>query len=147
MAKALLMMLALVACGGSSANDQAQADLDAARADWGDGLHDYSFRWQRSCECLLEATRPIFITVALDVITVATYFDTEGGVVPASVLANLETIDGVFDRIQEAIDRDAHEIVVEYSPNLGHPTTVAIDYDENTADEELSLALSNFSAP
>jgi hypothetical protein len=141
----LALALGLVACsdGGTSV---VQSELDSAREQWGDGLGDYSFVWQRSCECTEDTTRPILITVEDDVIAGAVYADEEGGVVPADVAQFLTTVDGVFDRIQEAIDDDAFRITVEYASN-GAPTSVAIDYDERIADEEFSLQISELSAP
>ena len=49
------------------------------------------------------------------------------------------TIDGLFDRIKEAIDGNTWEIVIEYDPELGYLRRAYIDYDHCVADEERYL--------
>ena len=51
------------------------------------------------------------------------------------------TIDGLFDLIQDAYDRNAHEVQVEFDPSRGYPTRIYIDYSEMIADEELGFTL------
>ena len=59
----------------------------------------------------------------------------------------LVTIDGVFDKIQAAIDQDAAEVTVEYDPARGYPRSVFVDYSRQVADEELALQISDFAPP
>ena len=50
-----------------------------------------------------------------------------------------QTVEGLFDQIQRAIDQDAASIRAEYDRTRGHPTSVYIDLDQRIADEEISF--------
>ena len=50
-----------------------------------------------------------------------------------------QTIEGLFDDIQQAIDEDAATIQAEYDPMRGYPTSAYIDIDQRIADEEISF--------
>jgi hypothetical protein len=43
--------------------------------------------------------------------------------------------------VQDAYERDAHEIQVEFDPGRGYPTRIWIDYVEMMADEEMGFTL------
>ena len=49
--------------------------------------------------------------------------------------------DDLFDVLMDAFDRDAHEVRVTYDEATGIPADIWIDYEENTADEELGFAV------
>ena len=51
------------------------------------------------------------------------------------------TIDGLFDLVQDAYDRDAHEVQVDFDPDRGYPTRIWIDYVEMMMDEEMGFTL------
>ena len=55
------------------------------------------------------------------------------------------TIDGLFDTIQDAIDRKASEINVNYDPEFGYPMDARLDYVENMADEEYQFTVTGYS--
>ena len=61
------------------------------------------------------------------------------GPVDKTKYANYRTIEGLFEFIQEAINRKAYRIKVSYDTNLGYPISASIDYDERMADEEKSF--------
>ncbi|HEU0021543.1 MAG TPA: DUF6174 domain-containing protein [Dehalococcoidia bacterium] len=44
--------------------------------------------------------------------------------------------------LQDAIDRDAASIRVNYDSRLGYPVSIAIDYNTMMADEELGFSVS-----
>jgi hypothetical protein len=101
----------------------------------------YSFTYLRSCECLESSAGPFRIVVTDGVIASAT--DREGGAVLPEVLANLPTIEDLFDRIDEAYDRPADSIEVTFDPAAGYPTEVDIDYSTAIADEEFTAFISD----
>lgn len=139
----LAFALALAACTGSGSSTPEETELQAKRTQFTQNMTgSYQFQWRQSCECSQDATAPMLITVTNGAISDAIYIETELPV-PAGIREHLDTIDGVFDRIQDAIDEDAHMIYVEYDAQLGFPKSVAIDYSEQIADEELSLVISN----
>ncbi len=51
------------------------------------------------------------------------------------------TINSLFDLVQDAYERDAHEIQVEFDPGRGYPIRIWIDYVEMMADEEMGFTL------
>lgn len=121
-----------------------ESELDSALQTWDvHGPSSYSFTWQKSCFCDAETTAPIRITVENGQITEAIFLETEAPV-PAGIRAQLLTVDGLFATVQDAVDRDADSIVVSYDPNAGFPVSIAIDYEVNAADEELSISVRDF---
>jgi hypothetical protein len=138
-----LCLLGVLGTGcGSDSPEQSQ--LDHALQTWDvQGPASYSFTWQQGCECTAEASAPIRITVVNGLITDALYVETEQPV-GADIRSHLLTIDGVFARIQDAIDNGADAVTVQYDSESGLPASVAVDYDKGVADEELSLQISNF---
>lgn len=139
----LAFALALAACTGSGSSTPEETELEANRTTFHTAMTgSYTFHWRQSCECTQEATAEMLITVTNGTISDAIYVETEQPV-PQNLREHLDTIDGVFDRIQDAIDQNAHMIHVEYDATLGFPKSVAIDYSEQIADEELSLIISN----
>jgi hypothetical protein len=68
------------------------------------------------------------------------------GDVPIPLDAAVErykVMDGLFDLLQSAIDENAHTITAKYHPELGYPTEVWIDYEQNSVDEELGFSIHN----
>jgi Family of unknown function (DUF6174) len=136
-------VLACAAFAGC-ADSTDDTDLAAARSRWENQIHGaYLFTWQQSCECLRDMTRPIEITVTGDQIKNAVYAD-DRTPVGEPTRGLLLTVDGVFDRIQQAVDEDAERIAVDYDRTWGFPATVFVDYRAVVADEELALTLSDF---
>jgi hypothetical protein len=134
---ALIVAASAAAC--SSADDHG---LAAARERWAEhGPATYSFVSTRGCDCPPDVYRPIRVGVASGQIASAVYVDDQTAVA-ANFRSLLRTIDGVFDDIQSAIDRNAVQIMVDYDPALGYPTSVFVDYSRQIADEELSLQIS-----
>ena len=134
-------VLALSACTSSSSPEE--VELEAKRTMFHEHMaNSYEFTWRQSCECTQETAGPMRITVSNGAITSAAYVETSLPV-PANVRQHLLTIDGIFDKIQDAIDDDAHMVTVVYDTELGFPSSVAVDYDELVADEELSLTITN----
>lgn len=137
-----LSILTAAACGitePSGPHSQEQSQLTEARRLWrSQGLSDYSFVFSRSCFCVFEYREPVTIIVRggkiVSVLSVA-----NGSLRDASTY---DTIDGLFDDIQRAIDDDAASIRVDYDQTRGHPISVYIDIDQQLADEEISFETS-----
>ena len=104
------------------------------------GPSDYQFEFQRLCFCLPEATIPVRITV--DQGNVAAVVRIPGGepVDSADVARFFDiTVDSLFGVVGHAIAVRADHLTVEYHPVYGYPTDITIDYDVQTADEEVAL--------
>lgn len=104
----------------------------------------YSFLYLRSCECLEASAGPFRIVVSNGDVVSAT--NSEGVAVPGEVLAELPTIEAIFDRIDEAYERPADSIEVEFDPAMGYPAEVNIDYSTAIADEEFTVFVSEVTA-
>ncbi len=114
-------------------------ELDAARERWdAAGLDSYQMTLRRTCFCPSpDYTGPFSVTVrggALASVTLdGARVDSERG----------ETIDGLFDLIEDAYARRARTVAVAFDPELGYPTNLSIDYDVQMADEEIGYMVSD----
>jgi hypothetical protein len=123
-----------------------QDDLAEAMSRWEDaGLQDYVFEFQRLCFCGGDTIRRVRIVVRSGAVTAATYVD--DGPPVSGGLEDFPTIDALFEEIQDAIDREAHELTASYHPALGYPTAVSIDYIENAVDEEMAFNVYSLASP
>ena len=114
-----------------------QEDLNNARAIWrATGPASYTYRYQRTCFCPIEATRQAIVTVRNGVVESAVYAD-DGQPVDPQFIEHFRTVDVLFDMLQEAIANEASTITVSYDPTYGYPLSAYVDYDPNMADEEL----------
>jgi hypothetical protein len=52
------------------------------------------------------------------------------------------TVEGLFAAIDDALDRDADQVTVQYDPQLGYPLEIAIDFSQQVADEEIYYSAS-----
>lgn len=98
----------------------------------------YSYVVRVSCECPRDVTRPVVVWVDRGEIEYLLYED-DGQPVPFSYANSFPSAEQLFDAIQDAIDRRADYIDVEYDLTYGYPTDVYIDYNRSYADEELSI--------
>lgn len=134
----LCTLVALSACG--ILGPDAQVDgLEEAFDRWESTRPEsYTFAVERLCFCGPDARGPVRITVAGSTITSQVYV--EGAAeVEGQATEWFPDVDGLFEVIRDAIDRDAHTIQVTYDPTSGVPVDFWIDYQEFTADEELGF--------
>jgi len=107
------------------------------------GFALYDFQLERSAFTVPEFLRPIVTTVNGDG-TASSRFADDGQAVPVDYPFANQSINDVFNIIEEAINNGAHDVNVTYDEQFGYPTSVSIDYDERIADEELFLNISQF---
>ena len=114
-------------------------DLVEARARWAEaGPDDYTMTLRRSCFCPVpDYTGPFAVTVTdgelASVMLEGAAVDPERGM----------TVGALFDLVAEAYARGAVRVDVAYDPVYGHPTRIAIDYDERIADEETGYTVTD----
>jgi len=131
----LSAVLLLAACGSDSPTAPVN-HLGEQRALWASqGLTDYTFSVRRVCYC--QFVGDVRVTVKDGVITGVTELASEVTRDPET----FRTIDGLFDLVQDAYDRDAHEVQVEFDPSRGYPTRIWIDYVLMIADEKMGFTL------
>lgn len=137
-----LAVIGLAACSSNPLGPDGDA-LEAARARWAETEPGaYVFQFRRSCFCGPSVLREIRIDVIHGVVVAAVHVD--DGQPVDEPLSEVPTIDDLFDEIQAALDRDAHELVAAYDENFGYPTNVAIDFILQAVDEEMAFQVTSF---
>ncbi len=126
----------------SDEDSNIQSKLNQNRRKWASEMvsnYQFDFRW--SCYCGPEYIDPVNISVRKNRIDSAALV--EGNVpIPIEVaVTRYRTIEGLFDLLQEGINKNAHSILAEYHSELGYLTDAWIDYDEHTVDEELGFEI------
>ena len=139
---ALALLPILGACDGITGVDdlaREQSDLDR---NWDrfqrNAPLSYSYTVRISCECPSDVTRPVTVWVDRGSVEYL-YYEDDGRAVPLSYARWFPSVEQVFDDIQYAIDNQADYIDVDYDFTYGFPTSVYIDYDRRTLDDEYSL--------
>lgn len=123
--------------------DDERERLEAARAAWeSQDIDDYSYVLRRICFCA-GTTQPARIVVENGETVSVTIVET-GEPVGEHEVEFFLTIPGLFDFVEDAIDREAHSIDVAYDPDRGIPLTISIDYEELAVDEEMAFEASQF---
>ncbi len=129
-------LTALVLLSACASPTTPENDLAGYRALWeAQRLTDYTFDVVKNCFCWPGAD--VRVTVKGGVITGVTELASEVAHDPEF----FRTIDGLFDLVQDAYDRDAHEVQVDFDPDRGYPTRIWIDYVEMMMDEEMGFTL------
>lgn len=132
--------LVVVAAACSSAVGPELESLESARARWeAAGVTSYSFVMQRFCFCGHDLHRPVRIDVGSEGVLSAVYVD--DGEPLGIPLDEVDTIESLFAEIQDALDRDAHEVLAEYDAGLGYPKSVSIDFILEAIDEEMAFSI------
>ena len=118
-----------------------QSKLDQNRKKWASAMasnYQFNFRWK--CFCSQEYVEPVSISVRESRIVDVAFVKDD---VPVAVegLERYRAIEGLFDLLQEGIDKNAHSISAEYHSELGYPVEASIDYEEDAIDEELGFEI------
>ena len=141
MTSMLLICVGLTACGELGPETGPLADLERNERLWERVRPtSYVYAVERLCFCGLEARGPVRVTVVGGDVSDRTYVDS-GDPVPAPLGDLFPTVDGLFDVLLDAIEREAHRIDVTYDPISGVPLDLWIDYLETCADEELGFSV------
>ncbi len=142
----LLLAASFAGCsddGSPTGLESLRLDLMEARALWDDqGISDYTYVLAFTCFCDPDLLRRVVISVTGVGVQSVIYEDTEEPV-PADLLANYPSIDGLFDELESFIDQGPSSMTVEFSPENGMPTQADIDFDDGADDDELGITASN----
>lgn len=132
--------------------NQAEHDvLVGARDRWAAaGMNEYDYSFSRRCFCREEYLGPYDVVVRDGSITVARLHGVDLLTIQGLDLSGYEqiifTVDGLFDEIERAL-AEAASLTVEYEPDLGYPTRVAIDWMANVADDEIEYSIADLHPP
>lgn len=144
-------MAVLVGCGSSSPRADGQVadvkppeNLHDARQLWQhSGVEHYRVTAQQTCFCPRELVQPIRLEVENGSVVAM-----EGLNQPLKHLSQADarrlTVEGLFEFIQKARDRQAHKLEVSYHSKFGFPTLIDYDGHPMMADDELQFRLSDF---
>lgn len=125
-------------------NNLAQRRLNFNRNLWNkQNISNYRYTLSNSCFCLPDARGPVIIEVRNGQTTSITSVET-GQPVNPEFFNNYNTIPKLFNLIQDAINRRADRLDVDYNARLGYPTQISVDYSFQIADEEIYLTIENF---
>ena len=114
-----------------------RAEIAAQRAKWdARRIEDYQLTLSRSCFCAPEGAGLVVLSV-LEGQPVEWLYFLSGDPVAPQWQAMFPTVDGLFDFLEDAIDRGAEEIEVAFDADLGLPTMVRVDYRLAAVDEEI----------
>lgn len=139
---AVFLLLALSACGtGQDEREALSEEIAINRSVWEAQRPDhYRFVLSRRCFCPQEAIGPVELEVEGSLVLSRTYV-AGGDPVPEDLRDAFPTVSGLFDVLSEAVATGADEITVTWNPINGAPAEFFIDYDVDTADEELGFAI------
>ena len=128
------LALLLPGCDLFSPSDGQRDALEEAEQTWrSQGVTSYEFRVQRICFCI--PTGPLLVQVRDGRPVSVTNADSGE---PATPDASMPlTVEALFAVVDDAIDRDAQRLDVDYDDTFGYPRTIDIDYNFGIADEEI----------
>ena len=133
-----ILSLTSVGCGGGGTTNVAEQ-----RALWTrQNIPNYRFQLRQSCFCHDSGT-PFEIRVQNGVVVEVKDVST-GEPVSPSQFSFSPTIESLFDKIQNAVERPAYSLQVTYDSTYGFPNSASIDYDEHAVDEEYGFEVSAF---
>jgi hypothetical protein len=139
-----VLPLALLLAGCSDQGPEVvglQAEIEANRVIWvAQRPADYVYEIERLCFCVVEARGPVVVTVKGGQVVARTFTDGGGGV-PADLASLFPAADGLFDILEDALDREAHEVRVTWDDETGLPVDFWIDYMEFAVDEEVGYRI------
>jgi hypothetical protein len=141
----LTLSLLLAACSFGAASG---SEFDQNKAIWDKAnISHYRYTLSVSCFCAFMDEMPVTIEVENDqVVSITsvkgTAIDSSNTLVYPAV-EPYTTIDALFEQLKTA-QAEAEEITVAYDPTYGYPSSIAIDYIKQAADDELYLTIENF---
>lgn len=119
------MLFAAPACG--SDDFTGPQGLAVARARWADrGPTSYTITVYRGCECLLEMSGPIDITVRDGVVISRRYSHDQSEITTAGYVATFPAVEGFFEIIGDELQRGTKPFEASYDAALGYPTRIFV---------------------
>ena len=142
----IFMALALAACSAVAGASGNQSEIEQNKEKWQDAnISHYRYHLHLSCFCVFVENMPLVIEVQNGEVVSMEYQN--GNEIDPSLLElfnKYATIDRIFAEVEAGLNGGADNVVVKYDPTYGFPTEVTIDVEQQAADDELYLTLSNF---
>ncbi len=121
----------------------ARVRLENAWARWEANAPDsyrMSFRW----ECFCGLTMPVELDVIGEEVVAGREIAT-GQPLIATELRQFRSVDGLFERLTDTLDRGPVAFEASYHSALGYPRWANVDEQRNTADDEWGFHIDEFS--
>ena len=137
------LLLSLVAgCGLGDDDEFQRQNLAQARLLWkGKNVSSYSYIIELQCFCApASQLRPVLVTVQNGAVAALQYYHqnpAQRTPAPADVFGRYDTVEELFDIIDDAIDRDADLLQVGYDDEYGFPDVANIDYESGGSEQIL----------
>ena len=142
----IVMTLILAGCAAMGSAQGSQSEIEQNKEKWQDaGISHYRYHLFISCFCVFVENMPLVIEVQDGKVVSMEYQN--GNEIDPSLLELFEkyaTIDRVFAEVEAGLNGAADNVVVKYDPTYGFPSEVTLDFEEQVADDEIYLTLSNF---
>lgn len=130
-------ILLLLACSDAGPEPGLDDELRVHRALWlATRPAAYRYTVERLCFCTPESRGPARVRVSGATVVERRYAP-GGDPVPTDLAHVFPAVDGLFEVLDDALQRGADEVRVTWDPDTGVPIDLWIDYDQRLADEEL----------
>lgn len=140
----LPLLFALGACSASTEPSDPRGLLIQNRALWASAsIRDYQYTVARYCFCTPESSGPVIVEVRSGKVATARYIG--GAAVDPQFSGLFTNVPGLFDLIEEALNRPAAAVSARYDPSLGYPESIQIDWVAGAVDDEVSYRITDFS--
>ena len=142
----IVMTLVLAGCAAMGSAMGNQSEIEQNKEKWQDaGISHYRYNLFISCFCIFVENMPLVIEVQDGQVVSMEYQN--GNEIDPSLLELFEkyaTVDRIFAEVEAGLNGAADNVVVTYDPTYGFPTEVTIDVEQQAADDELYLTISDF---
>jgi hypothetical protein len=140
---ALGTALLLGGCGLGVNNDDSMSELLASRERiWQQrGPAAYTMNMVRQDQAMPLA-RPVALQVNNGQVVSATFIDS-GEPVPANLRQRFLSVEGLFDLLRDAMNRNVASLSVRYDDDYGFPAEFLIDYDARRTDDDVYVVVSD----
>ncbi|HEX5808254.1 MAG TPA: DUF6174 domain-containing protein [Anaerolineales bacterium] len=141
----IVMALILAGCAAMGNALGSQSEIEQNKEKWQDaGISHYRYNLSISCFCVFTQDMPLIIEVQ-DGQVVSMEFQSGNEIDPSflELFEKYATIDRVFTEVEAGLNGGADNVVVTYDPTYGFPTQVTLDFEQQAADDEIYLTLSD----
>lgn len=137
-----LLLATLAGCELGDDDSFQNRKLAEARTLWDrKDVASYSYILELECFCApAEQLQPVLVTVRNGAAASVVYWDDNPAnrpPAPAAIFGPYDTVEELFDMIEDAIDRDADLLQVGYDRDYGFPTVINVDYEAGGSDQKL----------
>lgn len=137
----LTLLVAAAGCGTTGPHGDLASEIEANREIWRQlGPASYQYGIQRICFCGPDAIGPVRVTVQDGTVVSRVYTDS-GTPVPDDFEPLFPDVEGLYEVLLDALERDAAQIDVTWDSVTGLPSEFFIDYNEQIADEEVGFRI------